>query len=64
MEFNGEKTIELDGFVMDNGEVIISDSKRIGNWKKTKIHIEPSMLRFLIEQNESEIEEICGITII
>lgn len=64
MHIDGEKTLELDGFVMDNGEVLISDSKSIGDWKKIKIHIEPSLLRFLITENKSEIEEICGITII
>lgn len=64
IRIDGETTIELDGFVMDNGEVLISDSDSIGDWKKTKIHITPSILRFLVEQNETDFEKICGITII
>lgn len=64
LRIDGETTIELDGFVMDNGEVLISDSDSIGNWNRTKIHITPSMLRFLVEQSEKTFEEICGITII
>ena len=63
MIINEEKTIELDGFIMDNGEVLISDSFAMGNWKKVKIHIEPSMLKFLIEEHEQKIEQICDISI-
>lgn len=62
LRIDGEQTIELDGFVMDDGEVLISDSDRIGDWKKTKIHVTPSMLRFLVEQNEQAIEKLLGIT--
>lgn len=64
MIINNEKTLELDGFIMDNGESIISDSHSIGEWKKTKIHIEPSVLKFLIEENQQLIEQICDVTII
>ena len=64
LRIDGETTIELDGFVMDNGEILISDSDRIGDWKKTKIHVTPSMIKFLVEQNESAIEKLLDITIL
>lgn len=64
MIIDGEKTIELDGFIMDNGEILISDSVSMGDWKKTKIHIEPNMLKFLLEENKYTVEKICDITII
>ena len=64
MKIFDEDTFELDGFVMDNGEVIISDSKSIGDWKKTKIHIEPSMLKMLLEDNTHSIYEKCDLSII
>lgn len=60
---DGETTIELDGFVMDNGEILVSDADKMGDWEKTKIHITPSMARFLIEQNESSIEKMLDVTI-
>lgn len=64
IRIDGEQTIELDGFVMDNGEILISDSDSIGDWKKTKIHVTPSMIKFLVEQNEFAIEKLLDITIL
>jgi len=63
MKIDGEETLELKGFVMDNGEVLISDSDFIGDWKPTVVHITPSMIKFLIEQNERALEKLIGITI-
>lgn len=64
MIIDGEKTIELNGFKMDNGEILISDSMSIGDCEKVILHIEPSMIKFLIEDNESYIEKLCDISII
>ena len=62
-EIEGEKTIELDGFMLDENNALISDSCQIGDLRKVKIHLEPSMLKFLIEENEQKIEDICDIVI-
>lgn len=64
VKIDGEQTIELNGFVMDNGEVLMSDSDSVGEWKKTKVHITPSLLKFWIKENERTIENLLDVTIL
>jgi hypothetical protein len=63
VSMGGEKLIELSGFLMD-GEVLLSDSDRMGDYQKIKVKLEPSLLAFWIEENEREIENITGKSII
>ena len=63
VKIDGEQTIEFDGFVMDNGEVLISDSDSIGDWGKTKVHITPSMFKFWLEQNERMVSNLCNVSV-
>lgn len=63
MSIGGEELIELSGFLID-GEVLLSDSDKIGDYQKIKVKIEPSMIKFWVEENESELEKITGKSII
>ena len=58
-----ETMIELQGFLTDDNEVILSDNHSLGDWKKVKVKLEPDMLKYWIKDNESEIEKICNISI-
>lgn len=58
-----ETMIELQGFLTDDNEVILSDNDSLGDWKKVKVKLEPDMLKYWIKDNESEIEKICNISI-
>lgn len=60
---SGETLLELPGFLTDEDEVILSDSKKMGDWKKVKVKFEPSALAFFVEQNKSDIEKICDVSI-
>jgi len=63
MKIDNEKTIELKGFQINVGNIIISDSDKMGDWKPVTVHLTPSMLKFLLEQNERTIEDLCDIEI-
>lgn len=55
--------IELQGFLTDDNEIILSDNDSLCDWKKVRVKLEPDMLKYWIKDNESEIEKICNISI-
>lgn len=59
----GETLIELNGFLI-NGEVLLSDSDKIGDYQKIKVKVEPSLIKFWIEDNQNELEKLTGKSII
>ena len=59
VDMDGNKIIELSGFLTDEGEVILSDSDSIGDWKPIKIKVEEYAIGFWLEQNEIALREIC-----
>lgn len=61
ISINGEKLIELQGFLISEGEVILSDSDSMSNFKKVKIKFEPSALRFWMKENKKGIKDICDV---
>lgn len=63
INMGNETMIELQGFLTDDNEVILSDNDSLGDWKKVKVKLEPDMLKYWIKDNESEIEKICNISI-
>lgn len=63
ISFGGEELVELRGFLID-GEVLLSDSDKIGDHQKIKVKVEPSMIKFWVEENERELEKITGKSII
>ena len=63
INMGNETMIELQGFLTDDNEVILSDNDSLGDWKKVKVKLEPDMLKYWIKYNESEIEKICNISI-
>lgn len=63
INLGNQTLIEVEGFLTENGEVVLSDSDKIGNWKKIKVKFEPEMLRFWISENSNDIEEMCDISI-
>lgn len=60
----GSKLIEVQGFLTESNEVILSDCDSIGDWKKIKVKFEPETLKYWINENVGEIEDICTISII
>ena len=63
INMGNETMIELQGFLTDDNEVILSDNDSLGDWKKVKVKLEPDMLKYWIKDNESENEKICNISI-
>lgn len=63
INMGNETMIELQGFLTDDNEIILSDNDSLGDWKKVKVKLEPDMLKYWIKDNESEIEKICNISI-
>lgn len=59
----GETLIELNGFLI-NGEVLLSDSDKIGDYQKIKVKVEPILIKFWIEDNQNELEKLTGKSII
>ena len=47
---DGEKLKVVNGFVLNEGEVLVSDADTIGDLKKVRVVIEPSLLKFWIEE--------------
>ena len=46
---DGEKVKVLKGFKINDKEVLISDSDRIGDCEEIRVIIEPSLMKFWIE---------------
>jgi hypothetical protein len=63
MYMGSEQLIELSGFLID-GEVLLSDSNMIGDFKKVKVKVEPSMIKFWLEDNVQAIERLTGWSVI
>ncbi len=59
MSMDGAKLIELEGFLTDDGEVILSDSDTMSSWKKIKVKVEKDSIGFWLEENERELQEPC-----
>ena len=47
---NGEKVKVLNGFVMNEGEILATDACQLGDLKKVRVIIEPSLLKYWIEE--------------
>ena len=49
INMGNETMIELQGFLTDDNEVILSDNDSLGDWKKVKVKLEPDMLKYWIK---------------
>lgn len=47
---DGEKLKVLNGFIINDGEVLVSDASRLGDFEKVRVVIEPSLLKYWIEE--------------
>lgn len=59
ISIDGIKLIELEGFLTDDGEVILSDSDTMGDWKKIKVKVEKDAIGFWLQENGRELQNIC-----
>lgn len=59
ISMDGVKLIELEGFLTDDGEVILSDSNTMNDWKKIKVKVEKDAIGFWLEENSRELQELC-----
>lgn len=56
---DGEELKVLHGFIMNEGEVLITDADKLGDFEKVRVVIEPSYIKYLVE--ECDLLEECGI---
>lgn len=47
---DGEELKVANGFVLNDGEILLSDADQLGDLKKVRVVIEPSLLRYWIEE--------------
>lgn len=47
---DGEELKVLKGFKLNDGEVLISDSDKMGDLEEVRVVIEPSLLKYWIEE--------------
>lgn len=47
---DGEKLKVLNGFILNEGEVLATDSPKFGDCEKVRVVIEPSLLRYWITE--------------
>lgn len=63
INFDGEQLLELKGFITNTGEILLSDSLQISDWKPVTIKVSPNMIKFWMEENRLTLEKITGFTI-
>lgn len=51
VKFGGSEVIKLQGFDI-NGEIVLDDSDRIGDYKKVTVLLPKDYLEFLIKENQ------------
>lgn len=56
---DGEELKVLNGFIMNEGEIFVTDADKLGELKKVRVVIEPSFIKYLVE--ECDLLEECGI---
>ena len=59
LSIDGEKVKAFKGFKLSTGEILISDADKIGDCEEVRVIIEPSLIKYWVE--ELNLLEECGI---
>lgn len=59
LSIDGEKVKAFKGFKLSTGEILISDADKIGDCEEVRVIMEPSLIKYWVE--EFNLLEECGI---
>lgn len=59
LSIDGEKVKVFKGFKLSTGEILISDADKLGDCEEVRVIIEPSLIKYWVE--ECNLLEECGI---